>query len=259
MDLVLRELSGGIGVLTMANDARRNALSEDLLDELVDGLAEMKGSSARVVLLTARKGAPVWSAGHDISELPGPGHDPLAFDDPLEKAIRAIRAFPAPVVAMIEGTVWGGACELAFTCDLRVGTPQTTFAVTPARIGVPYNLNGLLNLVGAVGLSTARQMLFTADPFPAARAEQAGVLNYVVEAEQLETFTRALAGRIAQNSALAISVIKEQLRILSGSQVLTPETFEKIQALRRLVFESGDYRERIDAFLHKKKTAPKGG
>jgi len=83
--------------------------------------------------------------------------------------------------------------------------------------------------------------------------------NYVVEAEQLETFTRALAGRIAQNSALAISVIKEQLRILSGSQVLTPETFEKIQALRRLVFESGDYRERIDAFLHKKKTAPKGG
>lgn len=256
MELVLRELEGGIGVLTLANDAKRNALSEQLLDELVYGLAEMKGQSARAVILTARKGAGVWSAGHDLSELAQPGHDPLAYDDPLEEAIRAIRSFPAPVIAMIEGTVWGGACELVFTCDLRVGTPRTSFAVTPAKIGVPYNLNGLLNLVEAVGLSTAKQLLFTAEPLGSARAEQLGVLNHVVAAEELEGFTRALAGRIAANSALAISVIKEQLRILSGAPALTPETFEKIQALRRIVFESGDYREGIQGFLRKKKKAP---
>ena len=258
MGMVLREIDAGIGILTLANDAKRNALSEELLDELAFGLAEMKGQSVRAVILTARPGASVWSAGHDLAELAQPGHDPLAYDDPLEKAIRAIRAFPAPVIAMLEGTVWGGACELVVTCDLRVGTPRTTFAVTPAKIGVPYNLNGLLNLVSAVGLPTAKQLLFTAEQLSAQRAEQLGVLNYVVPAEELATFTMALAKRISQNSALSISVMKEQLRILSGAQALTPETFEKIQALRRIVFESADYREGVQGFLRKRKPAPAG-
>lgn len=257
MSLLHQELADGIGVLTLANDSKRNALSEELLDDLVYALAELKGQSARAVVLTARPGSKVWSAGHDIAELARPGHDPLAYDDPLEKAIRAIRKFPSPVIAQIEGTVWGGACELVLTCDLRVGTPQTTFAVTPARIGVPYNLNGLLNLVGAVGLPTAKQLLFTAEPLPSARAAELGVLNYVVSAEELAAFTRDLAVRISRHSALSISVMKEQLRILSGSPALTPETFEQIQALRRLVFESADYREGIDAFLRKQRPAPR--
>jgi methylmalonyl-CoA decarboxylase len=253
MDLILESFDDGIGTLTLANDAKRNALSEELLDQLVCALAAMKGESARAVILTARKGSAIFSAGHDIAELAKPGHDPLAYDDPLEKAIRAIQAFPAPVIAMVEGSVWGGACELVLTCDLRIGTPQTTFAITPAKLGVPYNLNGLLNLIGAVGLGTAKRMLFTAAPLPAAKAEQLGLLCDIVPAEQLETFTMDLARKIAQNSALAISVIKEQLRILARAHAITPDTFEHIQALRRLVYESADYREAIEAFLRKRK------
>ena len=252
MDLVARTIHDGIGTLVLANEVRRNALSEALLDELVDGLAEMKGRSVRAVILTARPGAAVWSAGHDIAELPRAGRDPLAYDDPLEKGIRAVQAFPGPVIARIEGSVWGGACELALMCDLRVGTPLTTFAITPAKIGVPYNLNGLQNLVSVLGMSLAKQMLFTAEPLPAARAHQFGLLNWVVEPAELEAFTLDLARRLAQHSALALSVIKEQLRILGGARALSPETFEHIQALRRLVYESADYRESIEAFLRKR-------
>jgi methylmalonyl-CoA decarboxylase len=253
MELLLQSFDDGIGTLTLANDAKRNALSEELLDQLVFALAEMKGRSARAVILTARKGATIWSAGHDIGELAKPGHDPLAYDDPLEKAIRAIQAFPAPVIAMVEGSVWGGACELVLTCDIRVGTPQTTFAITPAKLGVPYNLNGLMNLIGAVGLSTAKRMLFTAAPLPAAKAEQLGLLAEVVPADELEAYTLGLARQIAKNSALAISVIKEQVRILGRAHALAPDTFEHIQSLRRLVYESADYREAIETFLKKRK------
>lgn len=252
MDLIARCIHDGIGTLVLANEARRNALSEALLDELVDGLAEMKGRSVRAVILTARPGAAVWSAGHDIAELPRAGRDPLAYDDPLEKGIRAVQAFPGPVIARIEGSVWGGACELALMCDLRVGTPRTSFAITPAKIGVPYNLNGLQNLVSALGMPLAKQMLFTAEPLPAARAHQLGLLNWVVEPPELEAFTLDLARRLTQHSALALSVIKEQLRILGGARALSPETFEHIQALRRQVYESADYRESIEAFLRKR-------
>ncbi len=259
MDLILQSFDDGIGTLTLANDAKRNALSEELLDQLVSNLAEMKGRSARAVILTARKGSPIWSAGHDIAELASPGHDPLAYDNPLEKAIRAIQLFPAPVIAQVEGSVWGGACELVLTCDIRVGTPRTTFAITPAKLGVPYNLNGLLNLIGAVGLGTAKRMLFTAAPLSAAKAEALGMLSDVVPPETLEEFTLALARQIAANSALAISVMKEQLRILARAHAISPDTFEHVQTLRRMVYESADYREAIQAFLSKRKPADARG
>lgn len=255
MELILQTFDEGIGTLTLANDAKRNALSAELLDQLVCALSDMRGRSARAVILTARKGAAIWSAGHDIAELATPGHDPLAFDDPLEKAVRAIQTCPAPVIAMVEGSVWGGACELVLTCDLRVGTPLTTFALTPAKLGVPYNLNGLLNLIGAIGLSTAKRMLFTAAPLPAGRAEQLGLLCDVVPPEQLEAFTMSLARQIAQNSALSISVMKEQLRVLARAHPITPDSFEHIQALRRVVYESADYREAIAAFLSRRRPA----
>jgi methylmalonyl-CoA decarboxylase len=69
--------------------------------------------------------------GHDIEELPTDGRDPLGWDDPLPQLIREIEEYNAPVIAMIEGTVWGGACEVAFACDLVIATPATTFASPP--------------------------------------------------------------------------------------------------------------------------------
>lgn len=255
MPLVIDALDNDIDTLTLANDAKRNALSEELLDELVNGLARMKGKSARAVILTTRKGSRVWSAGHDVSELPPVGHDPLTFDEPLEKAIRAIQAFPAPVIAALEGSVWGGACELVLACDIRVGTAETTFAITPVKLGVPYNLNGLLNLVGAIGLSAARYMLLTAQPLPAARAYQLGLLHELVGTDELDSTVEKLARGITAHSGLAISVIKEQLRLLARAHPLSPDSFEQIQALRRIVYESADYRAGVEAFLRKRAPA----
>ena len=77
----------------------------------------------------------MWSAGHDIDELPVRGVDPLPFADPLEELLRAVRGYPGAVIAMVHGTVWGGACDLVLNCDLVVGDETAAFAVTPARLG----------------------------------------------------------------------------------------------------------------------------
>src|SRR4030042_2053598 len=130
VELIVTERKENIGIITLNHDRKRNALGKALIHELIAALNNMIHQRVRVVILRANKGAQVWSAGFDITELPRPGRDPLSYYDPLEQAIRAVQRCPAPVVAMIEGTVWGGAGELAFVCGLPIGTPAPSFAIT---------------------------------------------------------------------------------------------------------------------------------
>jgi methylmalonyl-CoA decarboxylase len=97
-----------------------------------------------------------------------------------------------------------------------------------------------------------KEMAFTAQPITAARAERLGTVNHVVPTTDLEAFTRQLASTIATNSPLSISVMKEQLRILAGAHPMSPQGFERVQGLRRVVYDSEDYREGVQAFKEKR-------
>jgi methylmalonyl-CoA decarboxylase len=253
MGLILKEVLGGIGVLTLNNPARRNALSLELCGEIVAALDDFKAKKIHVVVLRAPKGAKVWSAGHDITQLAKVSHDPLAYDSPMEVAFRAIQNFPGPVIAMIEGSVWGGATDLAVTCDMAIGDETASFAITPVKMGLPYNASGIMHFINRVGTNIAKEMFFTAEPVPAERAYHFGILNHLVPSDELEDFTFGMARRIASHSPLAVSVVKEQFRILSEAHPISPDGFERIQALRRKVYNSGDYEEGIKAFLEKRK------
>ena len=253
MAVVHVEVQDRVGILTLDDPERRNCLSVEMLQGLTAGLARLAAAKVRVVVLRAPPGAAVWSAGLDVRSLPEPGRDPLDYQDPLEQVIRQVEHFPAPVIAMVEGGVWGGACDLSFVCDLAIGCETASFAITPAKLGVPYNCSGILHFLNLVGPRVAGEMFFTAEPIKAERAVAVGILNRLVPKGELEAYTLALARRIAQNSPLAVGVIKEQLRILGRSHPVYPETFERIQALRRCVFESADYVEGKKAFLEKRK------
>lgn len=252
MSLILTEFSEMIGTISFNNNEKRNCLSATLLKELIAAIKEMRNQKARIIILRAAKGAKVWSAGLDVNELPNPGRDPFPYDDPFEQAGRSIQRAPLPVIAMIGGSVWGAACDLALSCDILIGTPQTTFAMTAAKIGIPYSSSGLLHFLYGVGLNLAKEMMFTAQPVGAERAEKLGILNHLVPEANLEDFTYEMARQIARNSPLSIAVLKEQLRILANSHPLSPETFERIQGLRRRVYDSRDYLEGKNAFLQKR-------
>ena len=258
MSLIVTTIQDDVGFITLNNPEKRNALTADLVREFIAALVQFRTSRVRVVILRAQPGAAVWSAGHDIAELPEGDRDPLGWDDPLCHLVREIEAFEAPVIAMIEGTVWGGACEVAFACDLIVASPATTFAVTPAKLGVPYNVAGMVTFLNAANLRIIKEMAFTAQPMGAERAERLGMINYVVPNHELEAFTIKLAGQILANAPLSISVMKEQLRILAGARPMSPQGFERVQGLRRVVYSSADYQEGIRAFKEKRKPVYKG-
>ena len=252
MPLIQTRIDDAVGIVTLDHARRRNALSHAMVEEIVGALDDFGARRLRAVLLRAPEGCAVWSAGHDVDELPESGRDPLGWDDPLRALIRAIETLPAPVIALVEGSVWGGACETVFACDLVLATPDATFALTPARLGVPYNVGGMLTILNASNMRIAKEMAFTAAPIGAERAERLGMINQVVAPQALESTGLALARQIAANAPLSVSVMKEQLRILAGAHPMSPQGFERIQGLRRLVYDSDDYREGIRAFKERR-------
>lgn len=137
MPLILTETRDAIGTVVMNHAQKRNALSEAMIGEITTALECFREQNIRAAVLRAPAAAKVWSAGHDVSELPDRGRDPLGWGDSLRVLVRAIQEFPAPVIALLEGGVWGGGCEVAMACDILIATPETTFAITPAKLGFP--------------------------------------------------------------------------------------------------------------------------
>lgn len=258
MSLILQDFNEEIGTIVLNNMAKRNALSGAMIEEISAALDDLRARKARVAVLRAPAGCKVWSAGHDIVELPNAGRDPLGWGDSLRILVRAIQTFPAPVIALLQGGVWGGACEVAMACDILVATPDTTFAITPAKLGIPYNLSGLLTLINTVPLPVAKEMLFTAQPIPASQALNLGVINYIKPPDEIEAFVYGLADHVRGNAPLSISVMKEEVRLLASAHAITPELFEQIQALRRTVYDSRDYQEGLNAFRDKRKPEFRG-
>ncbi|MEI7743199.1 MAG: methylmalonyl-CoA decarboxylase [Chloroflexota bacterium] len=249
---VLVEIRDSVAWLTISNPPV-NALSSSLIDRLSAALTAQQSPAVRAVVLRASPGERIWSAGHDVKELPRNGRDPLTYNDPLRRIIRQIEAHPMPVIAMVSGSVWGGACELVLSCDLIVAASESTFAITPARLGVPYNLSGTLNLMKVADMHFVKEMLFTARPIPADRMAECGVVNSVVPGEELERTTADLAADIASGSPLVHQVMKEELRVLANAHPMTPEAYERIQSLRRDVYDSQDYQEGLRAFTEKRR------
>lgn len=258
MELIKTCFEDGVGCITLNNDQRRNVLGEQFVHEVSDALDKFEEQGARVAILRANPGVKVWSAGHDVNELPVLGQDPLQWGDPLRKLVRDIEAFAAPVIALIEGSVWGGACEVSFACDMILATPEVTFSATPARLGVPYNATGLLTFLNTGHIRIVKEMLFSARPMSAARLEQLGIINHVVPKEEIENFCQELARDIAGNAPLAVAVMKEQIRILAGARAMSPYDFERIQGLRRIVYSSADYGEGIQALKQRRKPVFRG-
>jgi methylmalonyl-CoA decarboxylase len=249
---------GQVGVIILDDQRKRNAIGAQLANGVVTALGDLRAQDVRAVVLRAASGMDIWSVGHDIDELPRGRRDPLGYNDPLEGLLRAIRTCPAPVVAMVHGTVWGGALDLVLSCDMVIADETASFAITPANLGLPYNTTGLLHFFGRLPINLIKEMFFTAAPLDAQKARDWLVVNHLVGSAELEAFTLELAATMATKSPMAMAVIKEQLRVLTDYQPIAAQVYERIQGLRREAYDSNDYLEGLNAFAEKRRPIFRG-
>ena len=258
--LVNTEIKDRICYLEMQDANHFNCLSETMCTELIDALKFGYNNECVGIVIKAQTRRGVWSAGHDIRELPQDGSDPLAFNVPMERLLRKVQDTAIPVIACVSGTVWGGACDLCLSCDMIISSQNATFAITPAKIGIPYNASGILHFINQLGMNKAREMFFLGTPIHAEDALNVGLINRVTSLDNLDNvLEEQFLNPLRKNSVLSISAIKRQFRILSrASTVISAENFERINAYRARVFEGDDYKEGITAFLEKRPPQYKG-
>lgn len=251
MSPVAVHAEGHVATIRMHEPAKRNALGPAMLRALSAAFDDLASGDARAVILRAAEGERVWCAGFDIAEL-APGVDPLARDGALQGLFRRIAECPAPVIAMLHGSAWGGGCDLALRCDFIVADPSASLAFTPARIGLPYDAEGLLNALLRLGPGLAAEMFATASPVGAERLHRAGAIAHLVPEDELQAFTLDLAQRVAANAPLSVASAKQQLRALASSLPLPPALAQALDEGRRRALASEDYAEGLAAFRERR-------
>lgn len=260
LDLLKVDINDRICFVTMNDADHFNCLSSRMCNQLIHVIDKAYKDECVGIVIKAETKRNVWSAGHDIKELPVEGQDPLSFDVPMEKLLRDVQDVPIPVIACVDGTVWGGACDLCVSCDMIVASESSTFAITPAKIGIPYNASGITHFIRQLSLNKAREMFFTATPITAQDANNVGFVNHVAPSDKLEAMLEELIlNPLRKNSILSISAIKRQFRILSREDTtISAESFERINAYREKVYRGPDYPEGIRSFLEKRAPKYKG-
>lgn len=250
MDFVSIDMDQNIATVTLRRTNKLNSLNDQMIAELDQSLI-LSADQARVVVLRAEPEVKVFSAGHDISEVPT-GVDATAWENPVEELICRIPTLPVPVIAAVSGTVWGAATNIVVACDVVIARNTSSFAITPAKLGVPYFTAGLDLFIQALPLPVVRSMFFTATPLAAEQAHQFGLVSELATSEaELTDKAYATATRIASLAPLTVRTVKAQL---AGQQRLNAVQHTVVDQLRQQAWLSEDVREGITAF-HERRSA----
>lgn len=209
-ELSVADPSPGVRLMTLNRPERRNALSTALLAQLVDALAQAERDRAvHVAVVTG--GPTLFAAGADIAEI-----ELLGADDPVKSprflAWAAIRAFPKPIVAAVEGWCLGAGLELAMACDLIVAGESARFGLPETNLGIIPGGGGTALLPRLVGRALATRMILTGEPIDAHSAMAASLVCEVVASGQATEAALALVKRLAARAPLALRAAKASIR-----------------------------------------------
>lgn len=249
-DIYLEATYGQSATLVINRPAKRNAITVAMWAG-IPALVEQAAADPSVKLLFVRGAGGVFASGADISEMPTVYATPeaaLANDDKIQGAMRAIENCPKPVIALIEGPCVGGGCGIALACDLRLGAVGSRYGVTPAKLGLVYGAADTRRLVQAVGLSKAKDILFTGRLLEAQEAREIGLIDILVPASDLDAVAGGYAAQIASASQFSIRGQKQILAMLRGGADDAP----KSRALFGASFAGEDFQEGFAAFKQKR-------
>jgi len=242
----------GIATVALNRPDKRNAISYELIDDLLRALAEVKDSSARVLILTGAGKA--FSSGMDLDNLKALiGRTPeqnLQDSRTMVSLFRTPYEFPKPTIAAVNGAAIAGGTGLALLCDFTLAVPEAKFGYTEVRIGfVPAIVSTFL--LRQVGEKIARDLVLTGRIFDAEEGLRIGLLKEIVPPERLMDRARELAAQLMESSPLSLDYTKRLLT--DHARVELDEHIEAAIRENAGIRESADFREGITSFLEKRK------
>jgi enoyl-CoA hydratase len=254
---IIYEKSEGVATITLNRPEALNALSKDVVEEILHALEDVKTDEAvRVVVLTGA-GEKAFSAGADIKAMVGMTAlkaRELSFMG--EELCVGLENLEKPVIAAINGYALGGGLEVAMSCDLRIAAENAKMGQTEINIGLIPGWGGTQRLTRLVGMTKAKEMVFTGRIIDAKTAEQIGIVNMVVPADKFRETVGQFAKDLASKAPVALKVAKALIN--RGSDI----GLESALALERegfgVVGSSEDLKEGVSAFTEKRKPVFEG-
>ncbi|MWV41872.1 enoyl-CoA hydratase-related protein [Natrialba sp. INN-245] len=252
-ETVRLEIDDDVATLSIDRPDAMNALNVETLEGMTDALAEAAEEDARALVLTG-SGDDAFIAGADIAHMQDlPTEEAREWVDLGHEVADALESFPAPTIAAINGYAFGGGCEMALACDLRIAAESAVIGNTEIDLGIIPGWGATQRLPRIVGDETARRMIFLGERLDAESAAEAGLVGEVVPDEELEAVTTELAERLAAKPAVAIRAAKESINQgYEGSQTSGLD-YEK-RAFTGL-FGTHDQQEGVAAFLEDREPA----
>ncbi|MHC1741439.1 MAG: enoyl-CoA hydratase [Syntrophobacteraceae bacterium] len=251
MEAVMIEKDGPVGWLVLNRPEKRNALSLDVMREVIDKLDQI-AADRDIRVLVIRGNGPVFSAGHDIGEMVGSEGNLLALREifsTCNQMMLRLHQLPQPVIAMVHGIATAAGCQLVAACDLAIAEEGARFATPGVKIGL-FCTTPMVPLVRVIGRRRAMEMLLTGRFVSAAEAERFGLVNRVVAADQLLEDTKKWAQDLAQFSGFTLGLGKRAFY----EQVDLPEVSAYAHAKDVIAMNclAEDAREGMSAFLQKR-------
>lgn len=251
---LLLSLEGRVALLTVNRPQVRNALDTETVDELHRALDEVRRRKATVLILTGA-GEQAFVSGADIRSIRERRRDD-ALASINSRLMSAVESHEAVSIAAVNGVAFGGGCELALACDLRIAAEHARFALPEPGLGIIPGAGATQRLPRIVGLGRAKEMILAGARWDARKALEAGLVSAVVPGPQLLPEARALAERVLALGPLAVRLAKMALNASSQMPLAAGLVYES--AAQAITFESADKREGTTAFLEKRKPTFKG-
>ena len=232
-----------------------NALSEELMDELVASLETLDGDAEiRCIVLTGNEKA--FAAGADIKKSFVEATPVSMLEQDLTTRWERVRKIRKPIIAAVSGYCLGGGCELAMTCDIIVASETAQFGQPEVNLGIIPGAGGTQRLTRAVGKYRAMEIILTGRRVKADEAKAIGLVAQVYPAASWLDDAKALARTIAEKPPIAVRLATEAIDLAQSSTLDAGLEFERKAFY--LLFSTEDKKEGVDAFINKRKAVFKG-